>query len=344
MTFAAFRLYLGHMRTRILFVLSALLFGALPARAELILPIRFPVDGPSSFTDTFNDGRSGGRVHEGIDIMAAKMVPAVAAMDGWVRWLTETEASYGWMVVLEDAQGYTYTYIHLNNDTPGTDDGKGGRQYAIAPDIQRGARVTQGQVVGWVGDSGNAESTLPHLHFEIHLPEGAAVNPYQTLLAAQRPGVFRPADVRASVPSIDVDKDLKPSGGPVTCTAGSRIRSVTHAAVYYCGVDGKRYVFPNQRVYNSWYPDFNGVVTISDADLAAAQLGGNVTYKPGVKLVKITTDPKVYAVDRGGTLRHVTTPELAAQLYGPTWPKQVDDIPDTFFLNYKIGDPVTSAQ
>ena len=62
--------------TKRIFAASLALFLAAPsARAELVRPIRFPVDGPASFTDTFNDGRSGGRSHEGIDIMSAKMVP-----------------------------------------------------------------------------------------------------------------------------------------------------------------------------------------------------------------------------------------------------------------------------
>lgn len=329
--------------TKRLLLAAALFLAAAPAaRAELVLPIRFPVDGPASFTDTFNDGRSGGRSHEGIDIMAAKMTPVVAATDARVRWMTETEESYGWMVVLEDSAGYQYHYIHLNNDTPGTDDGQGGRLHAIAYGIERGAYVTKGQLVGWVGDSGNAESTAPHLHFEIHLPEGAAFNPYWTLLAAERPGAFRPADVQAAVTSIDVDKNLAAAPNP-PCVAGQRIRSVSNSAVYYCGADGKRYVFPNDKVYFSWYPDFTGVVTVSDEALASAMLGGNVTYKPGVRLVKITTDPKVYAVDRGGVLRHVATPELAAALYGSGWAKQVHDIPDAFFINYRVGDAVTTA-
>jgi len=331
------------MTTRLLVASLALFLAAPSARAELVLPIRFPVDGPGTFTDTFNDGRSGGRSHEGIDIMADKMTPVVAAVDGRVRWMTETEASYGWMVVLEDNDGYQYHYIHLNNDTPGTDDGQGGRQHAIAYGIERGAYVSKGQLIGWVGDSGNAESTPPHLHFEIHLPGGIAVNPYWTLLAAERPGAFRPADVREAVTTIDIDKSLAAGTGPAPCVAGSLIRSVSNPAVYYCGADGKRYVFPNQRVYDSWYPDFSGVVTISDEAMASAMLGGNVTYKPGVRMVKITTDPKVYAVDRGGVLRHVATPELAAQMYGASWAKQVHDVPDEFFINYRIGDPVTTA-
>ena len=71
-------------------------------------------------------------------------------------------------------------------------------------------------------------------------------------------------------------------------------------------------------------------------------LGGNVTYRPGIKLVKIQTDSKVYAVSPGGTLRLMITPAVAAKYYGATWAKNVADIPDAFFTNYKIGNPVTN--
>ncbi|MBI4433674.1 M23 family metallopeptidase [Candidatus Uhrbacteria bacterium] len=312
--------------------------------ADAFRVIRFPVDGVASFADSFNDGSTRGRVHHGIDIMAPKMTPVVAATDGHVRWLTATEQSYGWMVVLEDDEGYAYHYIHLNNDSPGTDDGRGGRATAIAPEIQWGAPVTKGQVIGWVGDSGNAESTPPHLHFEIHVPSGSAMNPYRSLLAAERQGFFRIADVQSAVTSIDVDKQLAPTpGGAVFCVAGSLIRSTTTTAVYYCGADGKRYVFPNQKVYASWYANFSAVQKMTDLEMAMIPIGGNVTYKPGMRLVKIATDPKVYAVDRGGTLRWVTSSTVAAKLYGVQWAKHVEDIPDTFFVNYRVGESVTAA-
>jgi hypothetical protein len=58
-------------------------------------------------------------------------------------------------------------------------------------------------------------------------------------------------------------------------------------------------------------------------------------------LVKIQTDPKTYAVDKNGTLRWITSESAAALLYGADWAKQVDDVPDTFFTNYKIGSPVS---
>ncbi len=71
-------------------------------------------------------------------------------------------------------------------------------------------------------------------------------------------------------------------------------------------------------------------------------LGGNVTYRPGAKLVKIQTDPRVYAVDSNGTLRLMITPAIAEKYYGTNWNKKVEDIPDAFFTNYKIGDSINN--
>lgn len=313
----------------------------LDASAEYIRSVQFPLQGAYRFSDDFNTDRSGGaRDHEGIDIIADKMTPAVSAIDGRVKWYTESEASWGWAVTLEDAEGYTYHYLHLNNDTPGTDDGAGGRSYAIAPEIRRGAPVTRGQLVGWVGDSGNAEGTVSHLHFEMRMPEGAALNPYASLMAASRDGRYDPASELAAAASIDVDMGLEVGG--TSCPA-RLVRSISNNSVYFCGVNGRRYAFPEQKTYGTWYADFSGVVRIADEELAAIPFGGSVTYRPGARLVKITTDPKVYAVARGRVLRHVSSPEIAVALYGTNWAKQVYDLPDAFFANYEIGDPILSA-
>lgn len=117
--------------------------------------------------------------------------------------------------------------------------------------------------------------------------------------------------------------------------------------VYWVGNDGKRYVFPNSLTYESWF--FNGqntdygITVLPDDQLSQYPLGGNVTYRSGVRLVKIQTDPKVYAVARGSILRWVTSEALAAQLYGPDWNQKVDDIPVEFFANYTPGNPITEA-
>ena len=125
--------------------------------------------------------------------------------------------------------------------------------------------------------------------------------------------------------------------------SGDLIRGTSLSAVYYLGADGLRYVFTTDRSYFTWYSNFDTVKTLSDADLSPLQLGGNVTYKPGVKMVKINTDPRTYAVAAGGTLRHVGSEALAVSLYGSSWNTKIDDIADGFFSNYTIGDAIASA-
>jgi plastocyanin len=125
--------------------------------------------------------------------------------------------------------------------------------------------------------------------------------------------------------------------------AGDLIRGQTYAAVYYMGKDGFRYVFPNQKTYDTWYANFDSVKFISDAELAKIQIGGNVTYKPGTRMIKIDSDPKTYAVSEGGVLHHVSSEGVAVSMYGTSWNKQIDDVPDGFFTNYTIGSAITTA-
>jgi len=312
--------------------------------------IVFPVEMTTGYTDDFGAPRSGGRTHEGIDILAPKMTRILAAQAGRVVFAPFSEPSYGYMISVRGDDGYTYNYLHINNDTPGTDDGAGGTQYAYAPGIEEGARVTQGQHIAWVGDSGDAEATVPHLHFEIRLPDGTPIDPYPYLQAAQGLYKFDPAAATAASPTIAEDKGIVGSAS-AACPVGTLVKlandgdKTTHfdEAVYYCGGDGKRYVFPNSKIYASWYPDFSGVQIIDAASMADLQIGGNVTYRPGVRLVKITTDPKVYAVDLHGTLRWVTTSAIAAKLYGTYWAKKVDDLPDEYFVDYTIGQPINAT-
>ncbi len=128
----------------------------------------------------------------------------------------------------------------------------------------------------------------------------------------------------------------------MTLTPGMLIKGPS-AAVYYYANNDKRLVFPNLKTYQTWYPDFSTVTTITPDELSAIQLGGNVTYRPGVKLIKITTDPKVYAVATHGILRWVKTEAIATTLYGTDWNTKVEDIPDAFFVNYTIGTPILDA-
>jgi len=141
--------------------------------------IVFPVAGEHHYSNSWGAPRSGGRTHQGIDIFAAKGTPVVAAADGRITRIATGERA-GRYIVIRHAGGWETFYLHLNNDSEGTDDGLGG---GSAPGIAVGARVGAGDVIDYVGDSGNAEETPSHLHLEIH-SAGVPVNPYPYLLTA----------------------------------------------------------------------------------------------------------------------------------------------------------------
>jgi hypothetical protein len=127
---------------------------------------------------------------------------------------------------------------------------------------------------------------------------------------------------------------------PVAAQPANYLIKGSGDTVYYHSIQGKRYFFPSESVFKTWYPDFTNVAKITDAELANIPLAGNVTYRPGSTLVKITTDPKVYALSRYGTLHWVKTEVVAAALFGLNWNTKVVDVPDTYFSNYIIGFPI----
>ena len=129
----------------------------------------------------------------------------------------------------------------------------------------------------------------------------------------------------------------------VPLSDGDLIKGTQTDTVYYF-FSGSRYVFPTEKTYKSWYGnDFSTVKTISMEQLVMYPLGRqNITYRPGVNLLKITTDPKTYAIGKGGKLRWVQNEAVAKLLFGNDWATQVHDLPDPFFINYTIGDPIIS--
>ena len=185
--------------------LCALLYPVARGSAATSAPavaILFPLENRVAFTDTFGAARDGGaRTHAGNDLLAPKMTHILAVVDGTVEGLNLTGklSSYNpypyYNILLHGNDGNDYYYIHLNNDTPGTDDNIGGVDTAYAPGLTNGTKVHRGDLLGFVGDSGNAEDGVSHLHFEIHLggyvsPKAgqsrspSAIDPYPSLKAA----------------------------------------------------------------------------------------------------------------------------------------------------------------
>ncbi len=133
-----------------------------------------PLAGPLRVLSVFGAERDGGeRDHKGIDLAAPRLTPVLAVNAGVVTKINRSSVS----VFLRHDDGWSSWYLHLNNDTYLTDDGLGG---GVVPGLEVGDRVVAGQVIGWVGDSGNAEPTPPHLHFELRTPWGSPIDPLRS--------------------------------------------------------------------------------------------------------------------------------------------------------------------
>ncbi len=157
-------------------------YGHLQVR-KIVFPI--PSATAEDFTDDFGVQRESWS-HKGQDIFQYKRAKVVAATDGWVtNLLVAADATGpGNMIEITDADGWKTEYMHLNNDMPGVDDNSNPPDYRFAPGIALGSVVKAGDFIGYVGDSGDAETTPPHLHFEIRDPQKVSINPHPSLRLA----------------------------------------------------------------------------------------------------------------------------------------------------------------
>jgi hypothetical protein len=207
---------ISHRTTARGFVVLALLLLTLASGASAAPPqkIVFPVLGPVNYHDDFGEPRAGG-AHQGIDIMAPKRSIALAAEAGKIEFWTRS-ASAGCMLYLHGQSGTDYYYIHLNNDRTLHNDNRGrcvaGTSYAKG--LKNGAKIAAGQVIGFVGDSGDADGAHPHLHFELHPGRKGAVDAYPWLQRASRllfaapRGMPFTLDLRGTVVAV-TDEDLQ---------------------------------------------------------------------------------------------------------------------------------------
>jgi murein DD-endopeptidase MepM/ murein hydrolase activator NlpD len=145
---------------------------------DAIATMDCPLDGDSQFSDSWGDSRSGGRRHEGVDMLAERGTPVVAVLAGFAEF-KNTRAG-GKSVWLTTSSGDKFFYAHL-------DEWEG-----------ESREVAQGELVGYVGSTGNAGG--PHLHFEVR-PGGRAVNPYPPTAAACAPDAENELSVAAEAGS-----------------------------------------------------------------------------------------------------------------------------------------------
>ncbi len=159
------------MRTALLISVGLLLATSGMAAAATPPFGLFPVVGGAHYTDDFGNPRGGG-AHDGNDLLAPCGTPTVAEVAGTVR-LDYGDRS-GWMVTLTGKDSW-YRYIHMGV--------RGDASSAFAKGLKNGSTVKEGQVISYVGRTGDAASAPCHLHFELHLGD-SVVTPYPWLQAA----------------------------------------------------------------------------------------------------------------------------------------------------------------
>lgn len=168
---------------KLILSLCALMLMAVPAAAQHPEPpfqVVFPQDHTiTTFTDSFGAPRSAHR-HLGNDLMAPKMTEVYAIADGVVTAVRH-RGNAGRYVLIDHGDGWESWYMHLNIDNPGTSDGAAPLRLGVA--VELGEAVVAGQLIGWVGDSGNARGGAPHTHFELHY-RGRPLDPYPYLVEA----------------------------------------------------------------------------------------------------------------------------------------------------------------
>lgn len=150
--------------------------ASVPLPSGLVVPVQGIA--PASLTPTFDDDRGEGRVHEALDIMAPTGTPVLAVADGHVEKLFDSDRGGLTIYQFEPSGRYAYYYAHLDRYAPG---------------LAEGQALRQGQVIGYVGSSGNADPAAPHLHFAIfllgpgkHWWEGTPVDPWPLLSGRTR--------------------------------------------------------------------------------------------------------------------------------------------------------------
>jgi hypothetical protein len=131
---------------------------------------------------------------------------------------------------------------------------------------------------------------------------------------------------------------------PAGINVGDIIKIPDITTVYLINADGRRQPFSSEPVYWTWYPDYKKLKIVTPADLAAIEIGPNMTVRPGSDLIKINSVDKVFAVEPIGVIRWIQDEQTAVKLYGANWNTRIIDISPVFFQDYEEGYPIDQTQ
>lgn len=346
----------------LIFIISLAIIPPISVQAEDLRDIVFPIQAgyDYNFSDTYGAARSGGRIHEGTDIITAKMTPVVAVVAGRVSEVVDQEEGWGLAIYIEDADGYSYRYLHINNDTPGTDDNKSIRSYAFPENIKKGSLVEAGQLIAWAGDSGNAENVGSHLHFEIWTPDRKNINSYPSLMASlAKPVPTTGTSINTYQFSKDLElgdenlevkelqKYLNQAGFIVAKTGAGSIGNETT----YFGQATQAALIKFQKAKNisptAGYFGLKtrGLVNTTPIKVEISEVVKNLDQNSnGIVtagwLVKDKNSPRVYYVTTNLELQWIVSEEAAVSKFGSSWYLDIKTFDNLEALGLSFGDHI----
>jgi murein DD-endopeptidase MepM/ murein hydrolase activator NlpD len=191
---------------------------ALGATRRPPLDVYFPQDPVDTwFLQTFGLVKPDGRVHMGIDLMAPKMSPVYAIADGTINRIAQSPRA-GRHMIIDHADGWQSWYLHLNNDDPGSNNGRADWELTVTDELEEGSQVAAGRQIAFVGNSGNAEGGMSHTHFELHLGS-RILNPYSYLVSGQAVALeaFQAQRLADTVHDMCQPEDGEPAIDPDVC-------------------------------------------------------------------------------------------------------------------------------
>lgn len=259
-----------------------------------------------------------------------------AALAGSVRLRLEGLSASGGILALDAAAG-----LSVSAGAPEPPRVLLGPSVELLPDGSARAKMTLDRPVRNADLLCPGEAALPIALSGRGPYDAAAMLPKNASGCAFRLTDLFGAEMTAAIPAAAPAPEAP--AGPSFLAHGDLIKAPEHAAVYWY-LNGKRWVFPNETVFRSWHAGFDGVVEVSAADLASIPVGGNVRMRSGTWLIKIESDPKVYAVEPDGALRWVPSEAQAAALYGPAWNARVRDVDVSLFVDYTQGEPLANGE
>lgn len=229
--------------------------------------------------------------------------------------ITPTEAVAGSTTTLsasvEDSGGMGTCTLYVNSTNIGSMSNSGGYATYLYTFAAEGSAIANAYCVDAAGNATRGASTTISI--------SSAVSSEQEI----------------AVSEAEVDSIIK-----LACGSDADAEDPCHAVYYY---DGKRHAFPNEKVFLTWYDNFDDVIVVTEDFLSSITLGFNVTYHPGTTMVKFVTQNTVYAVGEAGELRAVASEDVAASIWGSDWNTQIDDISDAFYSNYRFGEDIDST-